>query len=432
MTSERFERQLPTLLEDLYLGPPPNYRDEVLVAATRRGQRPAWAVPGRWIPMDIARRSTLVPRLPWRTLSVALVVLALLLAAAIVLIGTRPTRLPAPFGPADNGQIVFAADGDIFTGDPVRGTSRAIVTGPAMDGNPRFSRDGTHVAFMRQSDKSVAAFDLVVTDANGNGLRVLGTALDTDNPYEWSPDGSYLVFTDSEFRVFRFDVTGATPPKLLIENAYVQPGEFRPPDGRQILYEPQGTTGHELWVMSADGSDRRPVVQIPADRSKNGDFGRVSYSPDGTQIVYTRAPAGDTNQLRVFVVNADGTAPRQVTNEPGTWTETDPAWSPDGSSIVFDRWRQDQKTLAWNIMPLGISSVESGDVRSIGVAPVSDGAWFDFSPDGQALVSIPGTILNAPYPANNVQPTTIEISTGKTRTLDWQVGSVLTWQRLAH
>ena len=36
-TDARFERQLPTLLEDLYLGPSPDYRDEVLAAASVRG-----------------------------------------------------------------------------------------------------------------------------------------------------------------------------------------------------------------------------------------------------------------------------------------------------------------------------------------------------------------------------------------------------------
>ncbi len=264
-TSARFERQLPDILEDLYLGPNPDYRDEVLAAATRSRQRPAWAIPGRWIPMaDIASRPTLVPRLPLRSIAVAVVLIALLAAAAVFYIGTRQTRVPQPFGPARNGQVAFAAGGDIFIGDPVTGTSRAIVTGPEMDGNPRFTRDGTRVAFMRQvGDVSTAPFDLIVSNADGSGLKVLATNLDTDDPYEWSPDGSYLVFTDSAFRVFRFDATGAAPPKLLVEHAYVQRGEFRPPDGRQILYEPQGLPGHALWVMDADGSAAQAACRDP-------------------------------------------------------------------------------------------------------------------------------------------------------------------------
>ncbi len=68
---------------------------------------------------------------------------------------------------------------------------------------------------------------------------------------------------------------------------------------------------------------------------------------------------------------------------------------------------------------------------STGPTPVSDGAWFDYSPDGTSLISIPGTILGTPYPTTHVNPTVIDVATGKARTVDWQVGSVMTWQRLA-
>ena len=46
---------LPAILEDLYLGATPDYRNEVISAAVRTRQRPAWTFPGRWFPMsDIA------------------------------------------------------------------------------------------------------------------------------------------------------------------------------------------------------------------------------------------------------------------------------------------------------------------------------------------------------------------------------------------
>ena len=437
-TQPRFERQLPSTLEDLYLGPSPDYRDDVLAAATAKRQRPAWTFPGRWLPVaDITDHRAFVPRLPWRTIAAALALIALLLAAAAVYVGTRQTRVPAPFGPARNGQIVFAGGGDIYTGDPVAGTSRAIVTGPEMDGNPLFSRDGTRVAFMRQvGDPSTPAFDLVVAGSDGGGQKIVATNLDTDNPYEWAPDGSYLVFTDAEFRLYRIDATGSTPPKLLVEHAYVQPGEFRPPDGRQILYEPQadGATGpqagHSLWVMNSDGSGAKSLVEIPAAQARDGDFGSVRYSPDGTKIAFIQAPAGDTDQLRIFVMNADGTGIRPLTTEAGSWVETDLAWSPDSKRIAFDRWHlSDSKE--WQIQPIGLALVDGGAVTPLGPTPVGDGSWFDFSPDGRTLISIPATILSQSYPTTLVTPTAIDIATGQVRTLDWQIGSMLTWQRLA-
>ena len=68
---------------------------------------------------EITSRSAFAPRLPWRTIAVALVILALLVGAALVYVGTQQTRLPAPFGPAANGLIPYASNGDIYVGDPV-------------------------------------------------------------------------------------------------------------------------------------------------------------------------------------------------------------------------------------------------------------------------------------------------------------------------
>src|SRR5205807_8647535 len=61
MTADsRFDRDLTTLVESLYLGPSPDYRDEVLATAVRSRQRPSWTFPGRWLPMfEIATQPVL-------------------------------------------------------------------------------------------------------------------------------------------------------------------------------------------------------------------------------------------------------------------------------------------------------------------------------------------------------------------------------------
>ena len=138
------------------------------------GQRPAWTFPGRWLPMaDIADRRAFAPHVPWRTIG-AVAPHRPAPRSGRPYVGTRPARVPPPFGPARNGGIVFANGGDIFIGDPVSGTSRAIVTGPEMDGNPLFARDGTRVAFMRRvGDPVTPTFDLVVAKADGSGPKVV-------------------------------------------------------------------------------------------------------------------------------------------------------------------------------------------------------------------------------------------------------------------
>ena len=92
---------------------------------------------------DIADRPAFAPRVPWRAIGVALVIVALLVAAAFAYVASRPTRVPAPFGVARNGLIAYAAHGDIYAADPVSGRATAIVTDPQLDAEPVFSHDGT-------------------------------------------------------------------------------------------------------------------------------------------------------------------------------------------------------------------------------------------------------------------------------------------------
>jgi hypothetical protein len=182
MTAEtRFGRDLPAILEDLYLGRTPDYRDEVFAAAVRTRQRPWWTFPGRWLPVvDIASRPPFAPRLPWRTIGMALLIIALTLAAAVLVAGSRQTKIPAPFGLARNGLVVYALDGDIFTLDPATGRTTPLVADPERDFDPTFSADGTRVAFRRETTRDGRPSEaIVVVAADGSNAVVVTSELDS-------------------------------------------------------------------------------------------------------------------------------------------------------------------------------------------------------------------------------------------------------------
>ena len=61
-------------------------------------------------------------------------------------VGTA-TRVPAPFGPARNGLIPYASNGDIYLGDPLTGQTRLLSKAPRHESGAVVSPDGTRVAF---------------------------------------------------------------------------------------------------------------------------------------------------------------------------------------------------------------------------------------------------------------------------------------------
>jgi Tol biopolymer transport system component len=429
MTSlPRFERNLPALLEDLYLGPLPDYRDDLLAGARRTRQRPAWSFPERWLPVDIATRFNTAPRYPVRAIGMTLLVLALISAALIAYVGTHQTRIPAPFGPARNGAYVYAVDGDIYSADPITGTTRALTTGTGIDRKPTVSPDGTRLAFLRGKDTTGDAFDLVVANVDGTDARVVSTATVSDgDPLQWSPDGTFILLTNVAGDLVRYDAVGAAP--VVIAHQALIHG-FQPPSGRHVLYEPFSNGDRSLGLMDPDGSNASLMYTIPAAQTKDGcDYGTVAWSPDGTRIAFQRAPAGESAQCRIFVMNADGSDAHQLTTNTGIWFETDFRWSPDSTRIAFDRWEGSGS----KIQPLGLVSAAGGLAQSLGPTPVSDGAAFEWAPDGKTIVSVPGTVLA--WPPNDAmataRPTIIDVATGQAHEATWSVNSWPSYQRLA-
>ncbi len=430
MSTARIERDLPAILDELYLGPTPDYRDEVLAVAVRRRQRPSWTFPGRWLPMlDVAVRPVAMTRPVLRPLVVVIVLIALLLAV-LAYAGSQP-RLPAPFGPARNGLVTWALDGDIYVGDPATGVVQRIVAGEDIDRNPQFSRDGTHLAFLRQVPTQTGKFDLVVTKPDGTGATTLSDVpVRIPEAVEWAPDGRSILVDDADARITRYYLDGSAS-KVLLEHAHLQPDAFRPPKGDQILYTRDDDIG-ALYVMGLDGSNPHELFGPRTTPCACSLAGPARWSPNGAMVAFAVNPDG--LQQRLFVVNADGSSLRQVANADGVWAENDPAWSPDSERIAFNRWQRSDAG-DWVVKAIGIVSVHGGPIRPVGVAPAAEGALIEWSPDGKSILSLPGTLVEAftwsPNANGTVaRPVVIDLDTGGSHLLDWSVGSIASWQRL--
>lgn len=280
---------------------------------------------------------------------------------------------PEGAGPA---QIVLLA--------PDTGERRVATLPPASsnsgDGWPRFSPDGTTLAFRRVVDTSHERIG--VTPVNGPpapGRLVTPAGLRAYGPIAWTRDSRELVFGGREggaTGMWRLAVDGGTRPVQVAEvgREAVQPAIS--PRGDLLAYSTGRHLDLDIWRLELkNGHAARDPIRTVASTGLDA---APDYSPDGKRIVFGSDRSG---AYEIWVCNADGTNPTQVTtlNAPMTGA---PRWSPDGRTIAFD------STLGGNTEIYTVSA-DGGPAKRITNHPASDfaptwsrdGRWIYFTSD---------------------------------------------------
>jgi dipeptidyl aminopeptidase/acylaminoacyl peptidase len=384
MTSDgRFELDLPDLLAELGRAPTPEYRDDIVQRTARMRQRPAWAFPERWLPVDITTRPLFVPPIRWRSIGIVVLIAALALAAFFAFGVGRPRSLPplpGPYGPAGNGLIAYAYGGDIYVGDPVSGTSRVVIAGPETDHDPRFSKVGSRFVFLRTTADG-AGENLLIANADGTGARVLTkTPLMNVTGGDWSADGRTIVILSSRAGRQQMSVIdvdrGETHPLDMGFEVRSPDVTFIPPDDVEIAFVNSASeTISTTYAVKPDGTRLRVLVSADATR----------FSPDGSKIAYS---ANDIYKgqvrMRIHLVGTDGKHDVTVENPPDVQYQGSATWSPDGSRLLVARAHYDIGSGA--ALALAILPAVGGPGSEIGPPPPDGFGAFGWSPDGTEIV----------------------------------------------
>jgi len=188
------------------------------------------------------------------------------------------------------------------------------------------------------------------------------------DPIEISDLSGEIVFDDFE-DVYVMDVDGSNVVKVAGDPAGDEFDGAWSPDGEWVVYR-DSTRGmnvdDEIYVVRADGTDARNLTNNPAN-----DWG-PDWSPDGSTIAFNSDRDG--GKLRGFLMDPDGSNLRQIDHD--GWLEY-PSFSPDGKRVVFEA--ADGPTYG-----LFIADIATGAVTSLNDAP-GDDSWAAWSPDGSKI-----------------------------------------------
>ena len=91
-----------------------------------------------------------------------------------------------------------------------------------------------------------------------------------------------------------------------------------------------------IWIMKADGTGQR---RLASDAPGYRDY-QPRYSPDGRHLVFSRCSPND-GLCAIWIMRSDGTHRRLVIpsiEAPNETNNFDPAVSPDGRRITYDRF----------------------------------------------------------------------------------------------
>jgi TolB protein len=152
------------------------------------------------------------------------------------------------------------------------------------------------------------------------------------------------------------------------------------PDGSTLVFASAIDVQTDLYTASFEFSDKPPKLG-PLTRLTDSPATEAdpAWSPDGSRIVYWSNASGGQN---LYWVAPGGGPETRLTNGPDT--DADPTWDPNGRRLAFTRTTQSAPSDIYvlNLDPAGNASGAPTSITADLAGPDEDSSW---SPDGNSI-----------------------------------------------
>ena len=372
-----------------------------------------------------------------RTLIVLAASVVALVSAAPAAAQTKLLRFPDIHG----DRVVFSYAGDLWLASIDGGLATRLTAHPGLELFPRFSPDGSRIAFTGQYDGDEQVY--VIPSAGGVPRQLtyypargpLAPRWGYDNQvYDWSPDGQAVLFrslrysTDlSDSRLFLASVDGGLPVPLPMPESGA--GDLSP-DGTRVVYSPlfrdfrtwkryEGGWAQELYIFDREThavervtehrrADRDPMwigsaICFTSDR--DGTLNLYAYdlaSRETTQLTHSdtwdvRWPGDDGVGRIVYELNGELQiySIEEGTSRPVAVTVPDDGLAMRPSRVAAADLIEDAELSPKGERALFVARgdvftapIESGPTRNLTRSSAAHDKWARWSPDGRRIAYV--------------------------------------------
>ena len=133
---------------------------------------------------------------------------------------------------------------------------------------------------------------------------------------------------------------------------------------------------YDIYLMDDDGGNLQRLTHTQLSEEN------PRWSPDGKQIVFIRqVHPFDSQRWHLFIMNADGTNERQLTEPHEKGRDNTPVFFPDGKRLLFVRYLHHDD--GQNVRTVNVMNLATGTIKKIADFSIN---FPDVSPDGRSIV----------------------------------------------